>query len=425
VKASTETDCFLISSSPFLFVYHPKGNWQCERASTLYGGIRCPEGHYKVSEEDFEKDCENAGTPCPDGYTCYCKPCIKAFEVTLFPWKNDTEGASKFNRDTGCEKMGLCGEAEQRKETLFRVFDNRQRDNATVTALMLFGEEEWDLPITQVEPFLYEFGFSHNKRGVAILAVFFDGVQIPESPVRVEVAARDCETDFPGKGKIPVSTSRDSRPLCHGSLVLIMSPMFLLFQNAVGRCECSAGSVEIRDACVSTDIEVSVFPLRGNSVEVLENVNRDSGCDKMSLCGTVEQTKEILFHAFDNRLRDNATVAALVHLGQEDRYLPITQLEPYLYEFGFSHSEGGVAILEVFFDGVQIPASPVRVEVAARDCDTDYPGQRKIPVRRMCVKHHFDRNSGLIILSLEFSLIIIMLIRTLLEYVDAQRMPSK
>jgi hypothetical protein len=210
VKVSTGTDCFLISSSPFIFVYDPKGNWRCERAATLYDGIRCPEGHYKVPELEFEKDCENAGTPCPEGYTCYCKPCIKAFEVTVFPWNDDIEGASKFNRDNGCEKMGLCGKAEQRKEILFHVFDNRQRDNATVTALMLFGEEERELPITQVEPFLYELGFSNNQRGVAILAVFFDGVQIAESPVRVQVAARDCETDFPGKGKIPVSTSGDS-----------------------------------------------------------------------------------------------------------------------------------------------------------------------------------------------------------------------
>jgi hypothetical protein len=222
VKASTKTDCFHISSSPFLFVYHPKGNWHCQRASSLYKSITCPEGHYKVPEQEFQKDRENAGTPCPEGYTCYCKPSIKAFEVSVFPSNSDTLATSKFNRDTGCAKMGMCGRAEQRKDILYRVFDNRKRDNANITALMLFGDEEWDLPITQVEPFLYEFGFRHDERGVAILAAFFDGVQIPESPVRVEVAPRDCDADFPGSGKIPVSTSRDSRPLCHGSLVLIV-----------------------------------------------------------------------------------------------------------------------------------------------------------------------------------------------------------
>jgi hypothetical protein len=155
----------------------------------------------------------------------------------------------------------------------------------------------------------------------------------------------------------------------------------------MGVCGCSVDTVQVRDACVSSEaFEVTVFPWIINSVEVLQNVTRDTGCGKMSLCGTVEQTKEILFHAFDNRLRDNATVTALIHLGQEDRDLPITQLEPYLYEFGFSHNEKGVAIVELFFDGEQIPASPIRVEIAARDCDTDFPAQRKIPVRRICVK---------------------------------------
>jgi hypothetical protein len=222
VKASTGAECFLISSSPSLFVYDLKGNWHCERESTLYKSITCPEGHYKVTELEFEKDCENGGTPCPEGYSCYCGPCIKAFEVSVFPSNNDTLASAKFNRDTGCAKMGMCGIAEQRKDTLYRIFDNRKRDSPNITALMLFGEEEWELPVTQLEPFLYEFVFRHDERGVAILAVFFDGVQIPESPVRIEVAPRDCNTDFPGSGKIPVSTSRDSRPSCHGSKVLII-----------------------------------------------------------------------------------------------------------------------------------------------------------------------------------------------------------
>jgi hypothetical protein len=170
--------------------------------------------------------------------------------------------------------------------------------------------------------------------------------------------------------------------------------MLLLFQGPKGFCACPADSVDVRDVCVSTsEFEVSVFPWMINNVDVFdasENITGYTGCEKMSLCGTVEQTKEILFYAFDNRLRDNATVTALMHLGREERYLPITQVEPYLYEFGFSHGEIGVAIVELFFDGVQIPASPVRVEVASRDCNTDFPGERKIPVRRICVKPQYS-----------------------------------
>jgi hypothetical protein len=170
--------------------------------------------------------------------------------------------------------------------------------------------------------------------------------------------------------------------------------MLLLFQGEKGFCECSADTVEVRDICVSTsEFEVSVFPYMINNVDVFDesqNITGYTGCEKMGLCGSVEQTKDILFYAFDNRLRDNATVTALMHLGREERYLLVTQVEPYLYEFGFSDGEIGVAIVELFFDGVQIPASPVRVVVASRDCNTDFPGERKIPVRRICVKPQYS-----------------------------------
>jgi hypothetical protein len=204
VKGCTETDCFHIPSSPFLCWYHPKGEWKCERAASLYAGIRCPEGHYKVPEEDFGISCERNGTPCPEGLNCYCSPCIKAFGVAVFPVNNDTLVASELNRESGCGKMSLCGEAQQTKEILFRIYDNRQRDNAIVTVVMLFGDEELELPVTQVEPYLYEFGFSRDQRGVAILQTYVDGVQITESPVRVKVAARDCDADFPGQRKVQV-----------------------------------------------------------------------------------------------------------------------------------------------------------------------------------------------------------------------------
>mmetsp|Transcript_42414 Transcript_42414/g.102600 ORF Transcript_42414/g.102600 Transcript_42414/m.102600 type:complete len:146 (+) Transcript_42414:1408-1845(+) len=102
--------------------------------------------------------------------------------------------------------------------------------------------------------------------------------------------------------------------------------------------------------------------------------------DKMSLCGAVPQTKEIRFKAQDNRKRDNATVTALMHIGQEEEPLSVVETDPFVYEFGFSHDERGVAILEVFVDGVQIPHSPIRVEVESRNCDTDFPGKRMVPV---------------------------------------------
>jgi hypothetical protein len=113
---------------------------------------------------------------------------------------------------------------------------------------------------------------------------------------------------------------------------------------------------------------------------------RDNGCDKMSLCGTVEQTKEIVFHAFDNRHRDNATVTALMHLSREEKYLPVRQVEPFLYEFSFSSSERDVEILEVFVNGIHIPESPFRVQVISRDCDVDFPSQGMVAVSEINVK---------------------------------------
>ena len=102
----------------------------------------------------------------------------------------------------------------------------------------------------------------------------------------------------------------------------------------------------------------------------------------MSLCGTLEQTKTIHFRAYDNRERDHAELVALIHVGQESRYLPITTVgnESYVYEFDFSHDQRGVGVLEVFINDEQIPESPFRVDVISRDCDTDYPGQNKAPV---------------------------------------------
>ena len=99
---------------------------------------------------------------------------------------------------------------------------------------------------------------------------------------------------------------------------------------------------------------------------------------QMSLCGRVQQNDEIVFHAYDNLKRANATVTALVHLGQESRYLDVSRLEGTFnqYEFKFAHRQRGVAILEVSFDGIQIPESPFRIEVIEREC----PGTRMVAV---------------------------------------------
>ena len=90
----------------------------------------------------------------------------------------------------------------------------------------------------------------------------------------------------------------------------------------------------------------------------------------MSLCAKVEQNEDLLLVAYDNLKRTNTTVTALVHLGQESQFLDVAQGEggSNHYQFHFLHRKRGVAILEVFFDGVQIPESPFRIEVTEKEC---------------------------------------------------------
>ena len=90
----------------------------------------------------------------------------------------------------------------------------------------------------------------------------------------------------------------------------------------------------------------------------------------MSICGEVQQSDVLNFHIHDNLDRDNVTVTALVHFGQETRSLDISNDpdEEYSYGFVFSQNKRGVAILELSVDGVQVPESPWRVEVIERVC---------------------------------------------------------
>ena len=91
--------------------------------------------------------------------------------------------------------MSLCGEIEQTQQLNFHIHDNLDRDNATVTALVHFGQHTRALEITKTpdEEHAYDFVFSQNQRGVAILEISVNGVQVPESPWRVEVIERVCE----------------------------------------------------------------------------------------------------------------------------------------------------------------------------------------------------------------------------------------
>jgi len=132
-----------------------------------------------------------------------------AHEVGIHPWTIDGEMVPlNVTLQSGCDKMDICAEVKQTKEIRFRAHDNQQRQDATLEALIHIGDLEWYLPVTKIDTNVYEFGFSHNQKGVAILEIFVDGVQIPDSPIRVDIEYRDCEADFPRQRMAPVSTQR-------------------------------------------------------------------------------------------------------------------------------------------------------------------------------------------------------------------------
>lgn len=154
----------------------------------------------------FDNQCDNTGIPCPEGLSCFCRPCVKAFEVDLVHWdaaKKDDGGDVDVE---GCEKMSVCGTIQQKKTITFRAIDNRKRNNATLSAFVYIGQQSYYLNVTKVAPFEYEFSFSDSNRGTAILEVYVDDVQIPESPFRVDIVPRDCP-----EGMIPVRTKLHGR----------------------------------------------------------------------------------------------------------------------------------------------------------------------------------------------------------------------
>lgn len=88
-----------------LLIAYSSGDWHCERASRTYDGIKCPEGHYKIAEDRFATHCNEKGLPCPDGYTCYCQPCIDAYDVDVFPWDFEVDGVVHESDHDRCDKV--------------------------------------------------------------------------------------------------------------------------------------------------------------------------------------------------------------------------------------------------------------------------------------------------------------------------------
>jgi guanylate cyclase len=230
-----------------------EGDWKCTRADTLYKSIECPVGYYKLIWNEYEASCADAGLACKQGYECFCKPCVLEVEVYQYieddPTSNNTNNTNDTNNtnntnntnDSGCEKMSLCGSVEQTKDITFRVNDNKQRDEVTVTVAMHLGQEIVAIPVNKVAPWTYEFHWAGDEIGEGILEIGIDGEEIPESPIRVEVVERQCELDYPGHNRV---ASED------------------------GRCVCGVGTVDSIGKCVNPTVIAVVASLAGLFIAV-------------------------------------------------------------------------------------------------------------------------------------------------------------
>ena len=194
----------------------------------------CPEGHYKRSKEDFEQSCarEKGTIPCKESWDCFCKPCVKAYEVTIYQHEVGTEDAhlvEYFGAERkGCAKMSLCGEVEQTKTITFRAYDNKERDGANVRVMMHDEDQSTPLEVKRInDTWAYEFSWTEDQLGVGIMEIFVDDVQIPESPIRVQVIPRNCDVDYRGQGRVP---------------------------DSVGDCICGNGTIDLSGKCVSSAV---------------------------------------------------------------------------------------------------------------------------------------------------------------------------
>lgn len=211
----------------------------CIRGDTLYEDIECPTGYYKVTMEEFDMSCELAGLECKEEHECYCQPCVKAFEVDVYQLQVSDPSmladltTSNVTRVTeGCEKMSVCGVVQQTKTIVLHVVDNLERENPTVKVIMHLSDRDVFPEAKPLGAHTYEILWSNKMVEIAIMEVFFDDEQIPESPLRIQVVERNCNVDYEGLSKIPSKN---------------------------GECECGDATVEIDGKCV----DVAIFAIVG------------------------------------------------------------------------------------------------------------------------------------------------------------------
>ena len=129
--------------------------------------------------------------------------------------------------------MEVCGEIEQCATSRLTFHDNMKREDVKWEVRFLQADKSQTLAVTRLSLYTYVFEVTSKERGISILEILADGVQISQSPLRVEITSRNCQDEFGSKLRVA---------------------------NDEGNCVCRAGSIEIFD-CISYNIFLLSFVL--------------------------------------------------------------------------------------------------------------------------------------------------------------------
>lgn len=205
------------------------GRWYCTRPSNLYEGITCPKGFFKRRPIEFKNGCAQVGlesTCNKTGYDCFCKPCVKAFDVDVYPFNASAEDvhSTEYYGESlpGCAKMEICGTVEQGKDITMRIFDNVNRDNAEVQVISHAGKETKELQVNRLSDHGYEFVINDKRVQAQVVDILVNGVPISQSPIRVIVVEYNCAAE-------------------HGDKRVV---------DADGNCVCAPGTYRVGQSCL-------------------------------------------------------------------------------------------------------------------------------------------------------------------------------
>ncbi|CAB9522693.1 activated protein kinase catalytic subunit alpha-1 [Seminavis robusta] len=212
------------------FIQHRQdGTFQCLRGDSLADSVVCPLEHFKKSVDEIATGCEDLGMPCY-GFSCMCKPCVKSYDVDVFPLMMMPASTNSTNQQqVGCGKFDVCGVVQQNHKRTFRAVDNRKRHNTSFAVLLHAGGDSQEYHMKQNDTYAYEFEFdaTDSKVGYLIMeiSVLEDGEwkQVSQSPFRLEVVPPDCQAETGDSGRVA---------------------------DANGNCICDNSTIELPSGCM-------------------------------------------------------------------------------------------------------------------------------------------------------------------------------